>query len=304
MTIYNNARHHAEKPDGQETNLKHIKRSQLALSNFPYTKNTLDFCLDSLERIGGPNIEFYAAYPHFYLGDATPADIRNLARKIRAHNLHVIDFCPENCSYPVNAASADPRVRARSIAHYVTGIQTASELECPYCLFFPGYALMDEDPRPVWDRAVAAYRYLSEIAETYGVTLILESAKKTSSVLGSTDLQLKFMEEVGSPYVDCMIDTTNIIGMGETLESCYAKLGLEHVKHVHFKGAAGTPQSFSTCPPDEGFLDLEPLVRWLDEDGYDGYFGCEVFKPYYYEPEAAMLRFKDWFDKLDPVMDY
>ncbi len=284
--------------------MKNIKRSQLALSNFPYTKNTLDFALESLERIGGPHIEFYAAYPHYYLGDATPADMKSLAKKMRDHHLHVIDFCPENCTYPVNAASANPRVRMRSIEHYVRGIQTASELECPLCLFFPGYAMMDQEEGPVWDRAVAAMRYLADIAEVYGVTLVLEAAKRTSSVLHSTDLQLKMMEEIGSPNVDCMLDTTNLIGIGETFDDSFAKLGIEHTKHVHFKNAKGTPESFINSPADDGFLDLEHWVLTLDEAGYQGYFGCEIMRPYYNYPEKAMLQFKDWFDKLNPIMDY
>ncbi len=284
--------------------MKNIKRSQLALSNFPYTKYGLDYTLDSLQKIGGPYIEFYAAYPHFYLGDANLARMKALAKKIKDHGLQVIDFCPENCTYPVNAASIDPEVRKRSIDHYILGIQTAAELESPYCLFFPGYALKDEDPQDAWKRGFDAFKYLTEFAEVYGVTLLLESAKATSSILSSTDLQLKMMRDLNSPNVDCLIDTTNLVGIKETFDECYAKLGKEHMKHVHFKNALGTPDSFVASPADEGFLDLEHMVRTLDNDGYTGYFGCEIFKPYYYEPEKAMLRFKDWFDKLDPIKDY
>lgn len=284
--------------------MEHVRRSQLALSNFPYTKYSLDWTLDSLERLGGHRIEFYAAHPHFALVDATPARIKALAHKIRKHDLHVVDFCPENCSYPLNAASADPDVARRTIDEYVRGIQTASELECPYCLFFPGIPLKDEDLDEVWDRGVAAFRYLADFAEPYGVTLLLESTKVTSSILCSTKRQLEFMREVGPANVDCMIDTTNCLGIKETLDEVYDQLTIEHIRHVHFKDAKGTPESFSVCVPGEGFMDLEGLVRRFDADGYDGYFGCEVIKPYYYEPEKAMVAFRDWFDALDPVMDY
>ena len=284
--------------------MEHVRRSQLALSNFPYTKYSLDWTLDSLERIGGPCIEFYAAHPHFALADATPARITALAHKIRKHNLRVVDFCPENCSYPLNAASADPEVARRTIDEYVRGIQTSSELECPYCLFFPGIPLKDEDLDEVWDRSVAAFRYLADFAEPYGVTLLLESTKVTSSIIYSTEKQLEFMEAVGADNVDCMIDVTNCLGIHETLDEVYDRLTIDHVKHVHFKHAKGTPESFSVCTPGEGFMDLEGLVRRLDADGYDGYFGCEVFKPYYYEPEQAMIQFRDWFDALGPVMDW
>ena len=284
--------------------MEHIKRSQLALSNFPYTKFSLDYTLNSLERMGGPYVEFYAAYPHFYLGDANPARIDVLAKKFKQHGLQVIDFCPENCTYPLNAASADPVVRARTLEQYVVAIQAAHALECPNCLFFPAIPLKDEDFDEVWKRGVEAFRYLADYAETYGVTLILEQAKITSSILYTNEKVLQFKEEVGSPNVSGMIDTTNCVGIGCTLDEAIDQLGIENIKHVHFKNAKGTPESFIAAPPGDGFLDLASFVKRLDTLGYDGYFGVEMFKPYYYDPDGAMQQALDWFDALDPVMDY
>ena len=112
------------------------------------------------------------------------------------------------------------------------------------------------------------------------------------------------MRLLDSPNVDCLIDTTNCVGIGETLDETYDQLTIDHIRHIHFKNAAGTPSDFAVVPADEGFLDLEGLVRRLDEDDYQYYIGCEIFRPFYNYPEESMLRFKNWFDALDPVMDY
>ncbi len=286
--------------------MKNIKRSHLALSNFPYTKFSLDYTLDSLERIGGPNIEFYAAYPHFYLGDVAPADMKVLAKKIKDHHLHVIDFCPENCTYPVNAASKNVMARKRSVECYVRAIQTANELECPYALLFPGWGYQDEESTDdAWKRSVESFHYLVSVAEAYGVTLVLEAADPAFSVISSTDKQLQFYKEMNSPNCDCMIDITNLEETGETFDESFAKLGIEHVKHIHFKNAREIgPDRRENATPDEGYLDLKHDVMILDEAGYEGYFGCECFAPYTRNPEGAMIQFRDWFDKLSPIKDY
>jgi protein FrlC len=285
--------------------MKNLKRSQLALSNFPYYKYSLDYTLDSLERTGGPCVEFYACYPHFYLGDATLADMKRLAKKIRNHHLKVIDFCPENCTYPVNVASDDLRARMRSVEYYVRGIQSASELECPYALFFPGWTHIDASEDIAWKRGLESFKYLADVAEGYGITLVLEVANKHNSILNSTDKQLAFLEAVNSPACNRMLDITNLDEVGETFDESFAKLGIEHIKHVHFKNNHEIgPGRYENTTPDEGFLDLKHIVLVLDEVGYKEYFGCECFGPYMLEPEKAMIQFRDWFDALEPIKDY
>lgn len=284
--------------------MKNLKWSQVALTNFPYTKYSLKYTLDSLERTGARNIEFYAAYPHFYLGDSTTADIRALKKMLRDRKLQVINFCPENCTYPVNAASTNANTRQRSIAHYVKAIQAASELECPNALFFPGYALLDEDKEDAWKRAVDTMVYLSRIAEAYGVRLILESAGEMASVMSSSKKQLQMIKEVDSPNVSGMVDLTCMHELGETIEETIDVLGITNIHHIHFHNCCElTPGRWEHRVPTDGVLDIEHIVRVLDESGFEGHFGCEVFGPYVTEPEKAMMAYKQWFERMDFIRD-
>ena len=284
--------------------MKNLKWSQVALTNFPYTRYSLKTTLDSLERIGAYNIEFYAAYPHFYLGDVSPADIRATKKMLDDRNLHVINFCPENCTYPVNAASTNAATRARCISHYVTAIQSASEFECPNALFFPGYALADEDQNDAWLRAVDTMRYLATIAESYGVRLILESAGIFATVMDSSEKQVQMIKEVDSPNVSGMVDLTCMHELGEDIEHCISTLGIENIHHIHFHNCAElSPGRWEHRVPDDGVLDVPHIVRALDDAGFQGHFGCEVFGPYVAAPEAAMLKYKEWFETMGLIHD-
>lgn len=284
--------------------MDNLKWSQVAFTNFPYYKYSLKYTLDSLERIGAYNIEFYAAYPHFYLGDITAADIRAVKKMLDDRNLHVINFCPENCTYPVNAASINANTRQRSIAHYVRAIQAASEFECPNALFFPGYALLDEDVEEAWKRAVDTMAYLAGIAEAYGVRLILESAGRSATVLTSSKKQMEMIQAVGSSNVSGMVDLTCMHELNETIEDSINNLGIDNIHHIHFHNCQElTPGRWEHRIPTDGVLDIENIVRVLDKAGFKGHFGCEVFGPYVSEPEKAMLSYKNWFEGMGFIHD-
>ncbi len=284
--------------------MKNISWSQVAYTNFPYYKYSLKYTLDSLERIGARDIEFYGAYPHFYLGDVTPSDIKAVSKMLRNHNLQVINLCPENCTYPVNASSANFHARNRSIEHYVRALEAANEFESPYCLFFPGWAHFDEEQEDAWKRGIETMVYLAGIAEAYGIQLLLESAPRTSSIVTSADKQLQMIKEVGSPAINGMIDLTCLHNIGETVEKVIDKLGIEHICHVHFHNCVElSPGRFEHRIPIDGILDIKHIVNVLDEAGYRGHFGCEVFSPYESEPEKAMLAYKKWFESVGLIRD-
>lgn len=279
--------------------MKNLSWNQVAYSNFPYFKYSLKYTLDSLERIGAHDIEFYGVYPHFYLGDVTPSEIKMTARLLREHHLQVINLTPENCTYPVNAISTNLHARMRSIDHYVRALEAANEFESPYCLFFPGWAHFDENQDDAWKRAIETMSYLANIAESYGVTLLLESAPINSSVLTSAEKQLQMIQEVGSKAITGMIDLSCLFYINEDIEHTVRVLGIDRIKHVHFHNCKKLANNrYDHClPGEEGVLDVMHMLSILDEAGFSGHFGCEVFAPYEYEPEKAMLEFKKYFEK-------
>ena len=45
--------------------MRNLKTEQIAAANYPYFKYSLEYALDSLERMGAARMEFYACYPIF-----------------------------------------------------------------------------------------------------------------------------------------------------------------------------------------------------------------------------------------------
>ena len=91
--------------------MKNLKESQILTSNYPYGRYSLDYALDSLQRMGAGTIEFYACYPHFHLDDVDYWDVKRITRKLIEHKLNIVCFTPEQCLYPVNIAALDPAAR-------------------------------------------------------------------------------------------------------------------------------------------------------------------------------------------------
>lgn len=274
---------------------KNLKMSQVALSNFVYYRYTLEYTLDSLERIGAKNIEFYAAAPHFCLEDCSIQDMKALKRKVKNHHLNVINICPENCTYPMNMASRNREMAIRTYKNYVRAIQTASELECPHVLCFPGFALNDEDYDEAWLRARDAMSQLGDIAAGYGVVNILESSCSSVTVLNGISKTVKMLKEINSPGLSGMIDLMCIEMTHDPIESAVEQLGIDRICHCHFSDAAEVaPGHWEHRVPGDGKVNIEHDLEVLDKNNYYWYFGCEVFAPYENDPEKAMLRYLDW----------
>ena len=272
-----------------------LKQEQVALANFVYTKYSLRYALDSLQRLGAHAMEFYAADPHFCLEDCTLDDMKKVKRMLDARDLHVVNVCPENCTYPMNLASKNMATRKRTFDNYVNAIHAASEWECPHCLIFPGYALFDESMEEAWRYGIDSMVALADIAQANGVQIILEAASKSSTVLVGVKKTLQMLEEIQSPALTGMLDLMCLAITGDDIREAIRLLGIERVCHIHFSDAAElAPGQWEHRVTGDGNLPLEDMLQALDENCYQGYFGCEVFAPYKDEPELAMQRMHAW----------
>ena len=109
--------------------MRNLKTEQIAAANYPYFKYSLEYALDSLERMGAARMEFYACYPHLHVDDAGLSQVRAVKRQLKDHHLTPICFTPEQCLYPVNIASRDVNARKRSLDVYVKSMEFAAEME-------------------------------------------------------------------------------------------------------------------------------------------------------------------------------
>lgn len=273
---------------------KHLTRNQIATSTFPYCKCTLDYTLDSLERIGIRNFEFQAVDPLLSLEDVRPADIKALAKKIRNHNLQAICVTPDVMNYPINLASPVLATRRHSIEHIKKAIDCANGFEAPLIQMHVGYATVDGSRAEAWKRSAESMKELGDYAVEKGVIITSEYSKLTwkSVMQSSADLR-KMIDEVGSPGYEGMSDTVVMVKIPETIDDVARNLGKEHLKHFHFTDGLGNATSSLHMIPGEGKLDLLHVLEVLDEMDYEGYLslelqGCET------APHEAMVKGVAW----------
>ncbi len=275
--------------------MEHLRREQFAGSNFHYIKHTLDYFLSSMDLLEIPLIEFYMACPHFSPMDASWQDALRLRKKLARSGRKICCTTFEQCTYPVNIASEDPALRARSIETLKRVIEFSALLESPYTQVLGGRGSYDLPEQDAWKRAREAFQILAETGEKYGVCLVIEEASKhTTNTVCSTPLTRKMIDEVGSPYFRAMLDNCATETAGEDFRECVRLLGNDF-RHMHF--ADGNPGGHWI--PGEGNLPLSRYLTILDEFGYEGAVTFELYnKAYEMDPHFYMKHCFEWIEML------
>lgn len=276
--------------------MKYLKQSQILVSNYPYYKYSLRYALESLQRMGADALEFYACYPHFHMDDVSYWDVRSLRHRLSEYKLSVRCFTPEQCIYPVNIAAADITARKRSIEVFRKSIQYGAELEADCIVVLAGYALLDEEEDHAWRRSVESLKILGEEAESYGISLVLETSPREYTTTHNSRDAVRMIREVGSPAVKGMIDTATLGYSGETMQEAID--GLEgNLYHVHV--ADGNPTGHLAI--GDGNLNLVDMLEKLDDVKYKGALSLEILNDRYIRnPEDAM---KISFQKLKEYIE-
>ena len=270
--------------------MKNLKIEQIATANYPYYKYSLDYALDSLERIGAPNVEFYACYPHLHVDDSSMSDAKAVKKKLKDHHLTPICFTPEQCLYPVNIAAKDINARKRSVDVYIRSMEFASEMEIPVCQFLAGFGCLDENDDEIWQRSADSLRKLADIAEAYGITIALETSPKEFVITDTCKRIAEMIEKVNSPSVKGMIDSATLGFMDENIDQAVIDLG-DNLRHIHI--GDGIPNGHFAI--GEGNLDIAHFVDVLDAIDYKYALSLEILNDKYRRcPENAMKKSYDW----------
>jgi protein FrlC len=278
-----------------------IKRDQFILSNFPYIDYSLDYSLDSLQRLGAGKLEFYGGEPHFCMYDITYADMKVLKHKLDEHGLSVVEVNPENCAYPINLASYNPVTRLRTFRYFENAIHTAGVIGAPYVLIFPGYANIDENTGDIWNIAVDSMRRLADIAKTEGVVITYEATTRDITVITDHKQIMKLIGDCGKDNMAVTIDLMCLAQTNESVQDVYDICGADKVVNVHYTDGGLLPSgSWEHRIPGEGDLNLDAMLNMFDANNYKGYFGNEVIfttDPALNTPELICNKLQQWWDK-------
>lgn len=264
-----------------------LKQKQIAGMNLVYKHYSFDYFLASMQRLGYRSIELYAAAPHFYPADFTVGEMSVLQRKIAAHGLDIICYTPEQCNYPENIAYSNPTARKRSIESFKNHISICAQLGCRQMLMTSGFGCQDDQLQVTWDRAMDSLSQLAAVAEREGVTIVLEPLREDETEL-VTNLSLlqKALDQVASPALKGMLDTSPMYYAGETIGEYFQALGPD-MRHIHL--IDGAPAGHLAW--GDGIFPLSTYMAEIDAAAYEGYMTIELTHPSYYrDPELPMAK--------------
>ena len=168
-----------------------MELSQLCAANYHYKRYTLDYFLESAERLGYQSIELWASGPHLHLEDFDTARLAELNRKIKAHHLALRCFTPEQCVYAISVSHPDKVYRDRTVDFFNQHIEAAVQLDCDHMVVSTGFAYLDVDAEDAFGWCAEAMGRIARKAEQEGVTLAVEPFTKYTTHICNEASQLR-----------------------------------------------------------------------------------------------------------------
>ncbi|AJQ46205.1 hypothetical protein N805_02760 [Pseudomonas putida S13.1.2] len=127
-------------------------------------------------------------------------------------------------------------------------------------------------------------RFLDDIvplAEQSGIQLALEVHQRT--ICSSPSLAMRVAEHYPTQQLGIIYDLGNLAIEGREDVQLSLDLMGDHLAHVQVKNVAYVPQapgegwSWEWCPPDEGVLPLQSMLKTLQKNGFDDWISIEDF---------------------------
>lgn len=274
-----------------------LTEAQFAAMNLIYLRCSPDYFLDSVCRLGIPNIELWGVSPFFCELDKSTSDVKALRNAIESRGLKLVSFIPEQCTLPFNIASQDKAIQARSVEYFKKHIATAAELGAGRVLLTPGWACVDEPNEEGFKRSVEALKAVAPLGREYGVKLVLENLQyPESNLLYNLETMARYADAFDEGEMYFAVDTVPVQVAGEKLADYFALLG-KRLQHVHL--IDGVPDGHMALGDGEHVL--TDHLDAMSANDYDGYatleFGDEA---YYRKPEFHMKRGWDYLKRYLP----
>ncbi|MGN7292746.1 sugar phosphate isomerase/epimerase family protein [Rhizobium sp. SAFR-030] len=250
-----------------------LDERSIAVMNFHYVRHTFDRFLADVCDAGVSRIELWAAAPHFYIGDRTLAEARQLGQTVRGMGLDIVAFTPEQCIYPINISAKEPALRDRSLRYFLESLEFAVECGAPAMLVTAGGGYRDEPASEALTRCVDSMGLLCDRAQRLGVDLWMESLPDSfANIIRSAREIRALMDTLASPALHAVYDVAGAVMTQEQPEDYFTHLA-GRIAHVHFtdSDAGGSHLAWG-----DGIIDLDKLIAYLRSQNYDGSLTIEL----------------------------
>jgi len=277
--------------------MKTITRDQLSNMNLIYSKYSFEYFLESTQKLGFKQFEFYCNIPHFSSVYSSTRDIDTYARMIEKSGLQVSCVTPEQAFSCYNQCAKEEKSRKAGIDYYKAGMYAAAALHSPYFLTGIGAGFYDEPIEDSWNRGFELAEELLKIAEEYHVKIGWEiGCTYVTPLLNGLESSKKVMKRLDSPYSGLTVDTCPVCFEHLTLQDYFDAFG-EKVFHIHLND--GIPDGFLTW--GDGKQPLEQHLADLSRNDFSGSMTLELGDASYLKkPHESVKRGLDTLYKYLP----
>ena len=150
-----------------------MKLKDFIVSTCAFSRNSLEFALDSIANAGFDKIQLWGQVAHFHPEYINDEDANILSERIRGRGIILDSFFPEGSIYPFNPASPDPEIQTATKRYYHRCIQLCSIMGISTMIVTPGSGLIDRPESRTMDTAADVLAAIALDAREQGVELAL-----------------------------------------------------------------------------------------------------------------------------------
>ncbi len=269
-----------------------ITMKNIAVMSVNYCHYSLDYFIDSMKKCGIENIDFWGGVPHYCrldYKDSSSAEkkVKSIRDKFADNGMRVVIYTPETLNYPYSISSPETAVRKRTIDYFKLAMEDAINLGTDKIFINTGCGLLDLPKEESWQRAVESVNRICAIAETYGITMVIEQLQPYESNLLTTlpDL-VRMLNEVDSKALKACVDVVAMAVTGEQLQE-YIDSIKNSIELIHL--ADGDPSGHYVL--GDGNLPLMEYINALEGMDYSKIITLEINDSIYWaDPHDSIKR--------------
>ena len=248
--------------------MREITIDQFAVVNILFQFYSFDYFLESAAKIGFRKIDLWTGYPHMLLDNDYEKQCGEIRKKCEDMGLQIANVMPKVIGWP-------------------------EILGAPSLQLVPGTGLYDQPVEPAWQRSRDSLCRVAEYAEKKGKQLALEAIQIVeSNLVGNKETLFRMVNEVNSPALGAVVDTTHMEKNGESLDEYFELLGTK-IKRIHLNES-------DQLPWGEGHAPIQVYLNQIRRAGYNGEFSIEICsRTHYLKPYITL---KNTYEYLEDAL--
>lgn len=276
---------------------------KLCFNTSAYSKFELEHAVKQIGEIGYQGIEMMVDRPHAFPDDFDEKRMSELKLLVKQYNMTPVGLMSanvwawgSNMIFEPSFINYKKEIREKRKALTKQVIDFAATLECFSVQTGAGICNFADFPKPrqAWTYLVEGLEECAEYAKNKGVVLSIEAEPGT--LVENTVDMARIVKDVSSSAFGLTLDIGHVAVMGDDIMQT---IGLLHDRtvNVHIEDILGRSHFHLIPGEGKGTLNLVPIVKELQNLGYDHFLTCDLYTQIR-NPDYAAERSYQYLSKL------